>query len=168
MFFIKTKFLKTFLPMHIFHFSSIGCTSIFFSKKEREVNMDKALSADKKNSILCVVKGVLLAVCLTVVLVLILAVIYKFVDLSDSTIKIINQIIKIVSIGFGVFICLKKDRNKGMLKGSIIGSVYMLVSYIVFSLLVSSFNLSITLLYDIIFGALLGLIFGVIFVNFRK
>ena len=130
--------------------------------------MNRALSENKKTSIMNVAKGVLLAVCLTVVLVLILAVVYKFVDLSDSVIKIINQIIKVVSIGFGVFICLKKDKSKGMLKGSIIGSVYMLVSFLVFSILVSTFNFSITILYDMIFGALLGLIFGVVFVNFRK
>ena len=130
--------------------------------------MNRALSENKKTSIMNVAKGVLLAVCLTVVLVLILAVVYKFVDLSDSVIKIINQIIKVVSIGFGVFICLKKDKSKGMLKGGIIGSVYMLVSFLVFSILVSTFNFSITILYDMIFGALLGLIFGVIFVNFRK
>ena len=102
--------------------------------------MNRALSENKKTSIMNVAKGVLLAVCLTVVLVLILAVVYKFVDLSDSVIKIINQIIKVVSIGFGVFICLKKDKSKGMLKGSIIGSVYMLVSFLVFSILVSTFN----------------------------
>ncbi len=123
---------------------------------------------NKKANLLNILRGVLMALALTIVLVLILAIIYKFVDMSDTTIKVINQVIKVASIGFGIFLCLKKDKKQGMLKGSTIGALYMLLSYLVFSLLVSSFYFSLAILYDLIFGAILGLLFGVIFVNFSK
>lgn len=123
---------------------------------------------NKKANLLNILRGVLMALALTIVLVLILAIIYKFVDMSDTTIKVINQVIKVASIGFGIFLCLKKDKTQGMLKGSTIGALYMLLSYLVFSLLVSSFYFSLAILYDLIFGAILGLLFGVIFVNFSK
>ena len=130
--------------------------------------MDSTLTTSKKENILCVLRGVLAAISLTVVLILFLALIYKFVDMSEGVIKIVNQVIKVLSIAVGVFVCVKKNRIKGMLKGSIIGAIYTLTSYLLFSILISSFSFSLSLVYDIIFGTLIGLIFGVIFVNFRK
>ena len=61
--------------------------------------MEKTL----KSSFLNIVKGTLIAVLISVGLILIFAVTLKFVDFSDIVIKIINQIIKIISIFFVLF-----------------------------------------------------------------
>jgi putative membrane protein (TIGR04086 family) len=127
--------------------------------------MERAL---KKRVVSPVVKGVLSAVCFSVVAVLIFAITYRFVELSDLTIMVINQVIKILSILLGVSICVKHDRTKGALKGAIIGILYVLLSYTIFSALVSSFSFSLSIVYDIIFSVVVGIICGVFLVGLKK
>ena len=128
--------------------------------------MEKTMS-NGKNTFVNILKGVMFALGFTIVAVLLLAIVYKFVNISDLLIKIINQIIKIVSIALGVFICLKNDKSKGLLKGAIIGAVYTVIAFFVFSILVSTFSFSLSLIYDVLFASIIGLIVGIIFVNIR-
>lgn len=129
--------------------------------------MEKVLS-NKKQKIAGLVKGVLFSLIFTAVAVLLLAVLYKFVEMSDGAIKIANQIIKIASVALGVKIALKKDKSKGLLKGAIVGVLYTILSFVLFSLLAKNFSFSLSLVTDIVFAGLVGLIFGVLFVNFKK
>ena len=132
--------------------------------------MDKLLTKKtiNKNAIMSTFKGVLISLCVSIIGILLFAFILKFVGLSDTVIKVVNQVIKVVSVLFGVLVCLKKDKSKGLLKGSIVGGLYTLSSYLVFSLLVASFNFSLTIFYDLIFSMVVGLIFGVLFVNSKR
>ncbi len=129
--------------------------------------MENVLSS-KKQGFVGVVKGILFALIFTVVAVFLLAVLYKFVEMSDGTIKIANQVIKIISIALGVKIALKKNKSKGLLKGLIIGIFYTILSFLLFSILAKNFSFSLSLVSDIVFAGLVGLIFGILFVNFRK
>ena len=129
--------------------------------------MENVMS-NKKQGIAGIVKGVLFALALTVVAVLVLAILYKFINMSDTVIKVANQIIKIASIALGVKIATKKDKSKGLLKGAIIGALYTVLSFFLFSILASSFSFTLGLLFDILFASVIGLIFGVIFVNAKK
>ncbi|MBQ3214063.1 MAG: TIGR04086 family membrane protein [Clostridia bacterium] len=132
--------------------------------------MDKLLTKKhlNKGAIMPIFKGVLVAVCASIIGILLFAFILRFVFLSDTAIKIVNQIIKIVSVLFGVMVCVKKDKNKGLLKGALVGGLYTLSSYFLFSLLVASFNFSLTIFYDLIFSMVAGVIFGVLFVNAKR
>ena len=87
----------------------------------------------------------------------------KFVSVGDNTIKIINQIIKVSSIFYGVFILYKKDTQSTFFKALIIGLLYGICSYIVFSLLSGGFNINLTTLNDIVFNGLIGGIVGLLF-----
>jgi len=115
-----------------------------------------------------IVKGVLTAVCFSVVAVLVFAIIYKFTTFSELTIKVVNQIIKVLSIVFGVSISLKHDKTKGVLKGALVGILYVLLSYVIFSILVASFTFSLSIVYDIIFSVLVGVICGGFMVSLKK
>ena len=123
---------------------------------------------DKKASILGVLKGVLVAVCVSIVGVLAFALVYKFVQMGDTTIKIVNQIIKVVSVVLGVNVALKSDRSKGAIKGLLVGAIYSVVAYAVFGLLSATFTFSISILFDILFAGLVGLIAGIFLVNLKK
>ena len=125
-------------------------------------------SGGAKGFFLSVTRGVLVALSVSLGLILLFAVLLKFFDLSDMAIKIINQVIKILSVALGVMVSLKKDREKGVLRGLLVGVLYTVVSYLVFSLLMSSFVLSKTIIFDILFLGITGIIFGVIFVNVKK
>lgn len=128
--------------------------------------MDNVLT--RKNLFSQILKGCLIALCISIIGILVFAFVLRFVTINDISIKIINQIIKVLSVLFGVMVCLKKDKSKGLVKGSIIGVVYTISSYLLFSLLVASFSFGFSIMYDIIFSGIVGLISGVIFVNSKK
>ncbi len=115
-----------------------------------------------------IAKGTLIALCVSLVLVLVFAFILKFTNISDSVINPINQVIKGISIFLGVFIGLKKCKELGLVSGLLIGFIYTLLAFLVFSLLSGSFVFDITLLTDSVFGAVIGAICGIISVNIKK
>lgn len=127
--------------------------------------MEKTIN---KNVFLQIFKGCLIALCVSIVGILLFAVVLRFVDLSETLIKIINQVIKITSVLLGVKFCLKGDKSKGLAKGSCVGIFYTITSYLVFSILVASFSFGLSIIYDLIFSSIVGLICGVIFVNSKK
>ena len=109
-----------------------------------------------------IAKGVLIALCTSLVLVLVFAFLLKFTNISDSAIAPVNQVIKGISIFLGVFVGLKKCKELGLVSGLLIGFIYTLVAFLVFSILSGAFSFDITLLTDTVFGAVIGAICGII------
>lgn len=130
--------------------------------------MNNDIALKKKSFISYLLKGILVSLCITILGIFLFALVLKFVNLNTTVIKIVNQVIKILSVLFGVKVCIKNDKSKGLLKGSVVGVLYTVFSYLIFSLLVSSFSFGLNLIYDILFLGLSGLVCGVIFVNGRK
>ena len=125
---------------------------------------------EKKHSgvFLSIVKGSLIALCVSLIGILIFAFCLKFTSLSDKLILPINQVIKGLSIFLGVFFGLKKRKEMGLVSGLLIGFVYTIVAFIVFSIVNGAFNFDHTLLNDIVFGTIIGGICGIICVNLKK
>ncbi len=135
-------------------------------KLKTKVNIQ---NAKNKNPLIgLIAKGTLIALCISLVLVLVFAFLLKFTNISDSIISPINQVIKGVSIFLGVFIGLKKCKELGLVSGLLIGFVYTILAFLVFSILSGRFNFDITLLTDCVFGAVIGAICGIISVNIKK
>lgn len=129
----------------------------------------KNLEEKKHNGVfLSIVKGSLIALCVSLIGILIFAFCLKFTSLSDKLILPINQVIKGFSIFLGVFFGLKKRKEMGLVSGLLIGFIYTIVAFIVFSILNGAFSFDHTLLNDIIFGAIIGGICGIICVNLKK
>lgn len=120
------------------------------------------------NFISGLIKGTLIALCVSLVLILIFAFLVKFTNIPDSAIAPINQVIKGASIFLGVFLGLRKIKELGLVSGLIIGLVYTLLAFIVFSIIAGNFTFSVTLLTDMIFGGVIGAICGIICVNIKK
>ena len=123
--------------------------------------------ADHSNSI-SVAKGVMVAVCISLVLVLLFAFLLKFTNIPESTIKPVNQVIKVLSILMGVFVGLKRKKELGLVSGLLIGLIYTIAAFLVFSCLGGVFAFDLTLLTDLLFGAVMGAICGIICVNLKK
>lgn len=124
--------------------------------------------ASSNSMVGCVAKGTLIALCMSLVLVLIFAFLLKFTNIPDSAIKPINQVIKGVSVFLGVFIGMKKLKELGLVSGLLIGIFYTLLAFLAFSILGGSFSVDLTILTDIVFGAIIGAICGIICVNLKK
>ena len=123
--------------------------------------MSEKVKASTKNYWIQILKGTLVAVSVALVLILAFAIVIRFI-------KPINQVIKIISILFGVFAALKSDNTKGLKKGMIIGALFSLLSYLVFSILALRFSFDWSVVIDLIFASILGALCGLIVVNIRK
>lgn len=113
-------------------------------------------------------KGSLVSVSISLVLILIFALFIKFFNIPDAAIQPVNQIIKIISILFGVLIGLKKFPQKGLLTGALIGLVYTILAFLIFSLLGGTFSFNASLFVDMFFAIIIGALCGIFFVNKRN
>lgn len=129
----------------------------------------KILKTDeKKGNVKPIIKGVLVALAISLVAILLFAFLLRWTNISDSLIAPVNQVIKGVSIFLGVFFGLKKVKRNGIINGLIIGFLYTIVAFLVFSLLDGAFCFDKSLLNDILFGTIIGAICGIICVNLKK
>ena len=134
-------------------------------KKNKEVVAEKSESPKLWLNIL---KGSLISLALSLVLILIFAFFIKYVAVPENAIKPINQVIKGISLLVGTFIALKKSSQMGLINGLLIGLTYTVLAFVVFSILDGHFEFSKTLVNDLLFGGIIGGICGVIAVNFKK
>ena len=130
----------------------------------------KTLKSEKQSSSawLAIAKGVVCGLCVSLVGILLFAFILRFSSISDKVIAPVNEVIKGVSIFFGVFVGLRKYKKMGILNGILIGFLFTVVAFLVFSLLDGTFSFDRTLLNDIVFGSIIGAICGIICVNLKK
>lgn len=122
----------------------------------------------KKSGFLQILKGAIFAVSISLVGILLFALLIKFTNLNEKWILPINQVIKIVSIFFGIMLAFDKGTNKGFLKGMLIGFIYTVLAYVVFSILARQFSFTLNSITDMIFGAIIGGISGIIVINIKK
>jgi len=130
--------------------------------------MNSELTLNRRNKIKNIITGTLLSLSITLILILAFAFIIKLTNLSDKFIFPINQLIKILSLFFGVLISLKKSNEKGFLKGSLIGLAYFSLSFVIFSILQGDWSFVLSNLYDLLLTTLMGGIIGIIIVNIKK
>lgn len=121
-----------------------------------------------RSFLLAIIKGSLIALCISLVGILIFAFILKFASISDKAIRPINQIIKGVSVLIGVFVAMRKVDKMGLIGGLLIGLVYTMLAFVVFSILDGNFEFNLTLLNDLLFGGIMGAICGIIAVNVKR
>ena len=121
-----------------------------------------------RSFLLAIIKGSLIALCISLVGILIFAFILKFASISDKEIRPINQIIKGVSVLVGVFVAMRKVDKMGLVGGLLIGLVYTILAFVVFSILDGNFEFNLTLLNDLLFGGIMGAICGIIAVNVKR
>lgn len=131
----------------------------------------KALRSEQKKEtkpFMAVAKGVLCGLCVAFVGILLFAFVLRFTNVPDSIITPVNQVIKGISIFFGVFFGLKKQKKMGIVYGFLIGLLFIVVAFFVFSLLDGTLVFDKTFLNDIVFGSIIGAICGIICVNLKK
>jgi len=119
------------------------------------------------NGVVNIIKCCLLGIVVTLIGIVILAFVLKFVDLSSIVINYINNAIKGLAI-FIVMLCIKKQNpDKLLLKAIFAGIIYATLSFLIFSALNGSFNLNISFVYDILFSVIVAMIITII-INILK
>lgn len=130
--------------------------------------MENIATNKGKNLFLNILKGAIVSISITLVLILIFALIVRFFNVPDGYIFPINQVIKMFSICFGLLAMLKNERERGFLKGILLGITYFVLSFLLFSILQKSFSFSMKNVYDLLLTALMSGLLGIILVNIKK
>jgi len=112
--------------------------------------------------VLKILKACLLAIVVTLVGIMLLAIVLKFVDLSSMVINYINDIIKVLAIFIMVHCIKKQDEEKLLIKSIFAGIIYAVLSFVIFSILNGSFNFNITFIYDLLFSVIVAIIITII------
>ncbi len=130
--------------------------------------MDAALTKKGSGVLGQVIKGLLVALSISLVGILVFALIIRFTGIDNNFIMPINQVIKVISIFFGACISVRRDKTRGLYKGLLIGFIYTIFSFLLFSALSGSISFSVTILNDLLFGSIIGALSGIICANIRK
>lgn len=129
--------------------------------------MENTKSFTKSNWLLDIAKGVIFSLVVSMVLIIVFAIIIRFINVPDSAIMPINQVIKGISLLIGSIIALKGS-NKGFIKGLLIGVFYSIISYIIFSILSSTLSFGLTTITDVLFNGIIGAVSGLVAVNIGR
>lgn len=113
-----------------------------------------------------VVKGVLLALGVSLLLAVVFAVVLRTTFLEEWIIYPINQIIKVIAVMVGVLVFIRGE--KGWLRGGIVGLLFTALSYLAFSSVGGDFSLSWLIFWELGVAFLAGALSGSLAVNLKK
>ena len=117
-----------------------------------------------QNLILDFLKGIIVALLLSLGLIVLFAFSLKWFDISDTFIPLITLISKGLSVLIGSIIAIKGS-EKGLLKGVSFGAIYIFLAFLIFSILSGNFSFDLNSFLDLFFASLLGGIVGIVKVN---
>ena len=118
--------------------------------------MKEQLKKIDVSSIIMIIKAGLIGVVVSILLVLGFAFVLKFVDLSSTTISLVDQIIKIISIMVSIIMLSQVNGKHLLLKSIVCGGVYSVITFLVFSILNGGINLTMAIFSDVVFSSLVG------------
>ena len=114
-----------------------------------------------------IVKGSIIALILTIIMLTIYAVILAYTDVSENSMSMIITTICGLSILIGSSLSNIKIKRKGIINGGLIGLIYILVLYIISSIATGIFNLNFNSVILIIVSIATGMCGGIIGVNMK-
>lgn len=82
-----------------------------------------------------ILKSLGAAVLVTVACVAVFALLMQWLRPAEGVVRIVNQVLKLVSIGVGVYVAVGRGCEGGLLKGALVGLLYMAVGVGVYALL---------------------------------
>ena len=112
-----------------------------------------------------ILKGLLVAVGVTVAGVAIFALLMQWLRPAEGVVRIVNQVLKLVSIGAGVYAAVGRGCEGGLIKGALVGLFYMAVGVGLYAILSGQGASSSAYLADLGMGVASGGIIGMILSN---
>ena len=110
-------------------------------------------------------KGLFVAIGVTVAGVAIFALLMQWLRPTEGMVRIVNQVLKLVSIGAGVYAAVGKGCEGGLLKGALVGLLYMAIGVGMYALLSGQSAPASAYLADLAMGVAGGGIVGMILSN---
>lgn len=112
-----------------------------------------------------ILKGLGAALAVTVAGVAVFVLLMQWLRPAEGVVRIINQVLKLLSIGVGVYIAVGRGCEGGLIKGALVGLLYMAVGVGVYALLSGQGASASAYLADLGMGVAGGGIVGMILSN---
>ncbi len=80
-------------------------------------------------------KGLGAALAVTVVGVAVFALLMQWLRPAEGMVRFVNQVLKLLSIGVGVYVAVGRGCDGGLLRGALVGLLYMAVGVALYALL---------------------------------
>ena len=125
------------------------------------------VTKDKNKVAIKIIKGSIISIVITAILLCIYAAVLSFTTVSETTMQPVIIVITGVSILIGSSISSINIKKQGMINGGIVGLIYMLILYIVSSLVSMRFELNVHSIIMLITGIVAGMLGGIIGVNLK-
>ena len=81
------------------------------------------------------IRGLGVSVLVTIAGVAIFALLMQWIRPAENVVRIVNQVLKLLSIGAGVYVCVGRGCEGGLIKGALVGLLYMALGVGVYALL---------------------------------
>lgn len=111
------------------------------------------------------IRGLGVSVLVTIAGVAIFALLMQWIRPADGTVRIFNQVLKLLSIGAGVYVAVGRGQEGGLLRGALVGLLYMAVGVGLYALLSGQAAPVTAYLADLAMGVAAGGIVGMILSN---
>ena len=121
-------------------------------------NFVQTTTIENKNTIVCIVKGMLLSYFITFLLLLLFSILLTYTNIAENSIAPVILIITIISILVGSSIGTNKIKKNVFLYGGTIGFFYIMILYLISSLLQTGFSVNLYAILMIIFSILAGMV----------
>ena len=118
--------------------------------------------------IIKLIKGIIISLISTLVLILLYALLLTYTNISEDTIFPVVVVITGISILLGSSLSNIRIKKNGLLNGGIIGIAYILLLYLISSAFIGNFSVNINSIILIIASILTGMLGGIIGVNIGK
>ncbi len=110
-------------------------------------------------------KGLGVSIAVTIVGIAVFALLMQWIRPQSGTVRLVNQLLKLLSIGAGVTVAVGKGGEGGLLRGALIGVCYMALGVAVYALLSSQTAPMSAYVADLAMGVAGGGIIGAILAN---
>ena len=112
-----------------------------------------------------ILKGLGAAIIVTVAGVAIFALLMQWLRPTEGVVRIVNQVLKLASIGVGVYVAVGRGCEGGLIKGALVGLLYMAIGVGMYALLSGQGASASAYLADLGMGVAGGGIIGMILSN---
>ncbi|MGN0185866.1 MAG: TIGR04086 family membrane protein [Aristaeellaceae bacterium] len=119
----------------------------------------------RKRTLLSLLKGLLIAVALTLVCMLAMAAALVYLQMSDRLLTVLNQLVKLLAIALGTCAAVPRGGSRGFLIGVEIALLYMALGYAMYVLLGGGSFAVGNMLGEMLLGSAVGAVTGAMRAN---
>lgn len=127
--------------------------------------MENLEKSEVSTNLMRIVKGSIVAIIITLILLFIFAILLTYTNLQENIINPVIIVITAISILIGSSISTLRIKKNGLLNGAFVGLIYILAIYLISSITGAGFTCNINSIIMMVAGIVAGMLGGIIGVN---